>query len=175
MSCNTPRFRPLPLNIILDGRTLGPVNQTLIQQLWTHTAQLINDTKEAEDELQTRIDEVELTEGADGDSIQVFLSSNNGVFFRNNITPSNKIITAHLYLNGVEVVNNPQLLYKWTTGGDVLYVDIGGNVVGTVYTQGLYAADGTADNGLNLSSIILDPSDVTDNGSLNIQCQISNF
>lgn len=58
MACQVPRFKPLPLNVTFSPE-IGPANSNLLNQLWTNTAQLINDTKQAEDEIIERVEIVE--------------------------------------------------------------------------------------------------------------------
>lgn len=74
MACQVPRFQPMAINVSLDD-TMSEINRQLIEQLWTNTAQLLNDTKEAEDELTRRIDEFELSIGGDQEQVLLLLQT----------------------------------------------------------------------------------------------------
>jgi hypothetical protein len=61
MTCQVPRFRPLPLAVTFPLQFEAAV--PLLRELWTNTAQLVNDTKAAEDELTVAIETLDVATG----------------------------------------------------------------------------------------------------------------
>jgi len=112
--------------------------------------------------------------GKDGVSIDIILRSSSGTVFRNNLgTP--KTISADVYLNGIKSTNTTGYRYKWFANNSVMYVDSGGSMFGTAPGGGLFAADGELGSANNFSEIIIDPTDVSDGGNLNLACEVSNI
>ena len=118
--------------------------------------------------------EQRLNEAEDAISIITQLTSSNGNIFKNN-TGAVKTITAQTYINGVIANDISAYRYKWTSDGSQIYVSATGDYVQLSPSTGLYAANGEDDEGLNLQSIIVDSSDVDNDNSLNISCEVSNI
>lgn len=108
-------------------------------------------------------------------SISVILTSSNGNVFRNNIG-SAKIITAKVFIGGVESENYDDHKYTWKANDQQIYVSSEGVFAG--YEPGFqrYIADGTDnddDLSINLRIIQITASDVEE--SLEFSCIISNI
>jgi hypothetical protein len=111
-------------------------------------------------------------QGEDGLNIETKLVSNNGYFFKNNTGPV-KTITAQVFLNGVLSTVPETYDYKWTTGGQQVYVSSAGDFISTSPSGATYPANPKATNGLNFQSIKLDFSDVAEGDILNLTCEVA--
>ena len=110
------------------------------------------------------------------DSVQVNLDILEGNYFTNDVgSPKNiKVIVS---LGGIEQDDTAHgtYSYKWTTNGQLMYVDSLGNYDQTVQAAGTYPADPAQIDGLNFRTIIVDSSKVVDPTGLTITCEVSNI
>jgi hypothetical protein len=191
MTCQVPRFRPLPLAVTFPLQFEAAV--PLLRELWTNTAQLVNDTKAAEDELTVAIETLDVATGtgfanvglrldtventADGNFLSIGALETSVTGNTNNIASANLVLSSQdTRITSVE--GDIGTLTTASTALDARVTTAEGTIAATSLTLNSLATqvtsiDGTV-NTLTSSLASLDSRVVTADGTANSALTLAN-